>query len=417
MLLLLAIKTHTVSLLLVPSVAMLFIDAFSAGPDSLYAAPTDLEGRLVLWVFLPVFTLAGMVLYFFILGDHADPRDLNTLTLAFDRLFLPLVSPEPPLDRYNMFSMAHVFDYAVMTFKWSSAGLLVLFVILSIASKEIDWGQLAVLAVGTSFVLFSAIFFVVNPLLSMQLDWDMMCLPAPAFLVLIALCVKQVQAKVQGRDLVLTVVAGVLLTLPMYMVHRDTDATSYRLESLGKRMFHTYYVWADQAIGAAQTFPNYDAETYTARKDALVQELRPFAKPGIDYTFSRLITEDGRNLLRVSNRPDLAIPILEDALYYYPDRNATLYLMESYFLVEDFERALSVAERLVELQFPSESKSIAIALHCALEAGLEDEARKYANHYVANWDDRPMIRDVQAGLDAGVPLKELAKKFSTTDEQ
>ena len=54
--------------------------------------------------------------------DYNDPRTLTDFK-DIDRLFLPVFSPEPPLDRYNLFSLNHILDYLNMMLMWSPAAL------------------------------------------------------------------------------------------------------------------------------------------------------------------------------------------------------------------------------------------------------------------------------------------------------
>ena len=171
------------------------------------------------------------MLYFFILKDHVDTRDLNTQVMAFDRLFLPLFSPEPPLDRYNLLSFNHIFDFLSEVLIWSPIALFILLSIILLARKSIDWNTLPVLTSGVTLLLFGGLFFVINPLLSMQLDWDMMAIPAPAFLVFVAVLAKQAERSFDARKLLLTCMAIAILSIPVFAVHAKPIPLSLRLEA------------------------------------------------------------------------------------------------------------------------------------------------------------------------------------------
>ena len=161
---LLSVKLHPVTLLLGPALLLALIHHYFK--------------RIAQWIFtwrglviaglMPIFML-GAVLYFFILKDYNDPRFLEGVTDA-ERVFLPLISPEPPLDRYNIQSLNHLFDYLNMMLHWSIPAWLVLISgIIIVGAKRLFESVEMKLMLLTTF-LFAAFFFVFNPLLSMPID-------------------------------------------------------------------------------------------------------------------------------------------------------------------------------------------------------------------------------------------------------
>ncbi len=413
-LLLVSIKLHPISLLFVPAMGLAFIHHY-ADPKSWMFRLLSWRG-VVLWLLLPV-TIAGVVLYFFIFKDHVDPRDLNERAMAFDRLFLPLFSPDPPLDKYNMLSFNHIFDYFCESLLWSPIALFLILATLTTHRQQLAWQTTPVLVTGMTLLLFGGLLFVINPLLSMQMDWDLMAIPAPALLFFTAVLVKQVEEADLGRRVFPVCLAIVLVTLPNFIVHASTISSSQRLESLGVRIYHTYYEWSSKVIEYALDIPEYDRQTYFRRKQQVLQKLEPYALPNVDFEFARMLIVEGKYFLRKEKNPRKAMAYLNEAYTYFPrERNGLLYLMESHFLLKEYAKAFEYSQQLIAEKYPSEDKAIAIALQCALEAELYDEALRLSSYYISMWDDRQVIREVYKRLNDRDQIETLKFLFSRPED-
>ena len=417
-LLLLCMKAHPVALLFLPALGLLFIHQF-AQPESWFARQLSWKG-ISRWILLPV-GIVGMVLYFFVFQDYNDPRDLSQTAMEFDRLFLPLVVPEPPLDHYHMLSVNHLFDYFCEMLLWSPIVWFVLLYTGIYGRKQITWNALPVLVSGLSLILLGSLFFVINPLLSMQLDWDLLAIPAPIFLVFGAAVVKEVEngekSWISFNKILPACLALALLNVPMYMVHAQTDPLSQRLESLGIRMYHTYYEWSSKVCKFALNLPEYpSSDAYISRLNDLLQRLQPEAIPQKDFEYARLLTEGGRFYLRVQKDYPKAMSFLNRAERYYPPENlGLLYKMETHFVLKQFPEAYEYALRLMDISYPSEDKSNAIAIQCALEAGLYEEALELSVRYLKKWPNNSLINEVYRRLMADENREEIRLLFAQPD--
>lgn len=411
-LLILCIKLHPIAVLLIPALGLLFLQEFQVS----FSAKVENWKGIGLWVLLPIFS-AGAILYFGVFQDHVDTRSLNETAMEFDHLFLPLVSPAPPLDRYNLLSFNHLFDYACEMLLWSPVSLLLVLLVLIEFRREISWNSLVVRVTGLSLLLFVSLFFMINPLLSMQLDWDLMALPAPLLLVFSTVLIKYLEKKSFASRLLPISLALTILSIPAFTLHTQTDALSRRLENLGIRMYHTYYEWSAKVIQYSLNLPEYTSrQAYEDRKTQVLAKLQPHAIADADFEYARLLIDEGKYYLRVKKDYEKALTWLKQAEYYYPmEKNGLLYRMETHFLLGQYEPAFQYARKLIEIRYPSEKESIGIAIQCALEAEEYEEALSLSRFYVDKWDDAPSIREVKNRLEAKAEIETLKLLFAQPD--
>ena len=229
-----------------------------------------------------------MILYFFIQEDYKDPRELK-YTSATDRLFLPLISPDPPYDRYNMLSWNHLFDYFNIILFWSTSALLLLGALVTYFRKKINWQHLALLMTGLPLFMYSAFLFVFNPLLSMPMDWDLFSLVFPILMMFIIALITQIEpAKNLAHRMVFYCLAFALLNVPIFYVNATLHPYSERLQSLGVRVFKTYYEWSGMQLDFAASLLSEDKEKEKKARATVLHKLRPHALTGNDEQYAHL---------------------------------------------------------------------------------------------------------------------------------
>ena len=411
---LISVKFHPVSLLFTPALLIVFIHHYK-DTATRFVKVLNWKGAFR-WILVPIFGM-GMVLYFFVFQDHQDTRDLNEKAMEFDRLFLPILSPDPPLHKYNLLSWNHIFDYIMSMFLWSPVVLFILLSIFSFYRKSIQWNTLAVLTAGITFILFFSLFFVINPLLSMPMDWDLISIPAISFILFTVALSKQVEhADLVNRSLLISLML-VVFSIPNFILHTKPSAVSKRLESLSIRIYHTYYEWSSKVLEYALSSVIHDRESYEIRKQRVLNDLRPYALQTVDFEYARMLVEEGRYYLRTKNDPNRALEYLDQAYFHFPrERNGLLYLMEAHFLLNEFDRAFDYSQGLVREQYPSEKKAISIAIQCALEAELYTEALNLSGYYIEQWNDRQVISEVFNGLQNNSAFDSLKFLFQRPEE-
>lgn len=357
--LLLSMKFHFVSVLMIPA-CLIAWGSFLSKKDL-----SDLVTwrRMWLLVMVPVF-IAGIIAYIFVFKDHTDPRFLDGTVDTSERLFLPFFSPEPPLDRYNLFSWSHIWDFMNILFLWSTAGIFIL-VIAVIKRKQIEWKHEGLVLITMTLLLYAGLFFMVNPLLSMPMDWDLFSLPAPVFLIFAALLYEQLTSEKLARRLIAPVLMLSMLTIPVIATNASTDATSKRLEYIGRYTFKNYWI---RSIETLKTGLNMRTENYENRLLSNVKKLKPYAVKGKDLEYANLLWRTGQFYRKNGKIQESLKWHLESRAYYSGLDYNRIGIMESYYLLERYDEALSESMGLIEVEYPSKERALKIALDCAIKA-------------------------------------------------
>ena len=327
-------------------------------------------------VLLPVI-LTGAFLYFFVFKDHANPRTLQGNTELYSRVFLPILRPEPPYNRYSLLGAAHFLDFFNLILFWSPAILLTIVSAFLFYRKQIKWQNPLLIISGTTLILYVSFFFMLNPLLSMPMDWDLMSIPAiPAF-VFILILLSRLEKQTDIGQLVISCIALTALTIPVLPIHSNQSLLSKRLEILGIWNFKTNYEWSARNIEYALSLSKEGA--YVEQKDKILDELRPYAIEGNDLEFARLLKGSGTYSLTNTQDPKRALTYLNEAESYFPE-NPPLWmdLVNTHFRSENYPAAFHYAEKLVKNHHPSQEESLRIAVQCALEAEFYKDAERYA---------------------------------------
>lgn len=405
--LLLALKLHPSAILLVVLEMLLLVFHFLHKRE---AFQKRLNWKsMLLWVVLPLF-VAAMVVYFGIAGDHRDPRFLGDGVSSYERLFLPLFSPEAPLDRYNLLSPGHLLDYLNLILLWSPVGLGILLAA-RFLRKQIDWNKPAVMAFGLLLMMYMGLFFLVNPLLGMPFDWDLMAIPAPVLCFFALVLVSESESHPMWKKMTGPALGMVILVLPMLYVHTRPAALSLRLESMGRHTFRTYWIRSAGDIEAGLSLIKDDAKLYEERFKANIELLKPDANKFDDHEFAVLAADLGKHFRK---KRDLASAksYHQLAYNYSPELDYNLIgLVECAYFEGDFERAIPYCERLIGFQYPSDKKSLAIGIEMALRAENVAAAQSWVRQYRECWPHDPTFREIDEGLQQRRDLRELIGVF------
>ncbi len=407
-LLLINLKLHTVSILLIPALGILIWKHFKDNYPG--------WKQVCLFIITPIF-LAGGFIYFFVFNDHIDDRSLQKTAMAFDHIFLPLFSPEPPLDTYNLLSFNHFFDFFSLLFIWSPIALFLLLYFTISKRKAINWNAPEVIISGLSLLLYTVFFFAVNPLLSMPIDWDLFSIPAPLFLIFVATLVMQLEKETTYNSILYASKILALLCLPVFIAHQSERSLSKRLESVAIHVYSTYYEWSAKILNNAYSLADEYNVNRSSRGDDFLEKLRPEAQEGIDYEYSALLLDQGRYYMRVRKQPEKAIALLNSAQKYAPSNNAKLLSLEAHFMLNDYKQAFEVSKELVQIQFPNPKKALKIFIHCSLEAEEYNEAYAACNAFLKNWPGDKTIKEVSYRLSTNDRIGELKFLFNNVNRQ
>jgi hypothetical protein len=389
--LLLCIKLHPLTILLFPAWLLTMLEHYFYKKRLLQQLLT-LKGILLVLI-LPLF-LAGAYLYFFYFEDYKDPRILQGVT-DFDRLFLPLFSPEAPLDRYNLLGINHLIDYLNVLLFWSPLAIfLFAYFLLNSSRRELFQNRGAQL-LFLSLFLFMSFLFTINPLISMPMDWDLFSIPALILFVLLVGILREVETKLAGRKIIFFALAFSSLNLAVFAVHHSRTALSYHLETVGKWVFRSYYEHAGKYLHSALGMLQ-DDDLYLERKAQVIADLAPYAIKGKDVKYAMLYTDNGMVYDRLKKDLLRAREAFEKADEYAPDYGINLLqLMEVNFRLKDYRAAWNYASRMLALNYPSRKEALFIALHCALEADLYDRALEHSEQILRIDTENALAKEIK----------------------
>lgn len=397
-LLLLCIKMHPTGFLLIPALILSIAHVYQ---DSLgfLKKLTTFKGILT-YMFTPIIT-AGLILYFFVFASYNDPRNMENSS-DLDHVFLPLVSPPAPYDRYNLFSFNHFLDMFNAMLLWSPA-LLFIGGILAWKHRALAKQQkMPLLIVGFTLVLYLLFLFAINPKVSLPMDWDLFCFPVIFLMLMLAILVKQLPADAPISKSSLFIALGFLvLNAPVFWVNSNMKTLSQRYESLGTRIFRTYYEWSETTLltSVGMLYKDDIGESYIERKLAITEKLKPDAIMGNDTIYGMILLDNAFYYLDVENNLEAAQVQLNEAYRYSPTNPMIiLKLMECNFRLGKYKAAYRLAQELAPLEYPDRKKALRIVIHCAIEAEERTEAIKHCENYLLEYSEDTFIYSIYQDL-------------------
>ncbi|MBL4708669.1 MAG: hypothetical protein JKY48_09555 [Flavobacteriales bacterium] len=408
LLFILCLKIHAISVLFAPVLIYLCIAHYlKASVSSNFIT----WRRIFAFVLAPVFAI-GAFCYFFVFKDYNDPRNLDFTVTEYDRLFLPILSPEAPLDRYSLFSFNHIFDYFSELLLWSPIALFLLVVIVISYRKRVNWQQEELILTSTLLILFASFFFVVNPLLSMQMDWDLFSFPTPILLVVTVLLIKQLEDSDLWIKAMPICFAIAILNVPFFMVHSSRTALSQKLESLGIRIYQTYYEWSAQTIHNSFGLIENDRTALLDRRNKLLYKISDYSIEGNDREYGILWRKGGEQFLKIEHNYSSAYVYLEKALSYYPeDKISMFYMIETCLLLDLPEEAYQYSLALQPKNYPSEKAASITVIQSALFASYYDKALEHSELHLVKWPDDLTMKEINYRLSNKLAVEELKNFF------
>lgn len=371
---LVCLKFHFISHLLLPSLGLAAL--------WLWGKEKNWVQRLLTWKYaLRYLLLPGFVglllIYLIPFGGWNISRSftIDTLNEAF---FLPVVGPDPPpLDRYNLFSFVHLLDFANMIFLWAPGALFLGLGLLFTRKKTIQWESPVLIAFVASMLVFGTVFFLLNPLLTMPVDWDLLSLPAPVFMGLVLVMLGQVEERQRVQFVALDGLGIVLLGWMFWWLHLSPEAIGDRYINTGKWGFKTYWVGTStQVLQGLRLQP--DRKVQFKRFEQALAELEPYAHPGDDVEYAGLLLAKGEMHFR-DQAFDKAREMFELSHTYHAQLLSLPYfLVTSLFMEKQFSEAAKHCPELVRQGYPSQGKAWRMAIHTCIEAGNAEAALEYA---------------------------------------
>ncbi len=314
----------------------------------------------------------------------------------YSAVFLPINALEgPPLDRYNLFSSAHILDYVNMAFAWSPVSWLTLIAGFGSFRKTLK-NSMFMQSVLVLFVAYMMIFFLLNPLLSMSWDWDLFFFPG-LFLMVLSLSAITETEEENAKKIIRLMLIFSLANLPLFLVHLNKDMLSARLETIGVHEFKTYWKGSSSTLEQALELEE-DSVSELRRRVKLMEQLEPYVVKGSDSEYAELLRTTG---VLVGNQGNLTRSL---ELHLKANECAPLFarntydLITLYFKLNKSTLALPYLNQLIKLEYPNPRKAFMIALHISVEAERYLVARKYCEQALKRWPNDSFLNRVRGGL-------------------
>lgn len=363
------LKAHPVALLSLPITLFAVVNKFT----NIVSRVKPLS--LFLFTTLPVF-LVGLLVYFFVLGDHLDSREMDTTVMQYDHLFLPLFSPEAPLDMYNLLSFNHIFDFVNLYLLMLPGGML-LFLVLLLKRVSFDVTKAALV---TTIVLYTGLYFGINPLLSMPVDWDLFTVIVPIMLVFLVHLASQFNNAILKAVLSITV-----LMSSFFVLHNSKELIAPRFLSITQHVHKTYYAWTNIFTERAMLVHHRESKKYERVLNQHIDELSSHSIKTIDVELSQIQKNFGKWYLReATNAKQAELKFLEALMIDPNNWNAQLLLTEALYVQGRYVDAYNSARSLQRFKRADKKvKVLKMIIDCAEQAEMYAEASEAAAMLVA----------------------------------
>ena len=400
----LALKMHSAAFLFLPAMGWVTLQQFA--PQHAWVKRLFTWKGIVVGALLPI-VVGGAAVYFFVLGSYDDPRFLNYDVDIYERLFLPLLAPDPPLDRYTLLSGWHLWDIGQLMALWSVPAWFIAFWGVPLLFKKSYPDQRLGLVLALSLFLGLLLFFTVNPLMGMPIDADYFCLPGPILLVLAVWVVKSA-GPLQLPSWKAPVLAGLCcLAIGVPVVNSHPKALGQRLESLSAHLFESYWIRSMANARTGVELQQLPPENQLERYLALATRLQPIAIAGNDHEMAILYQQMGKVSRQTLSDYNRAWQFHREAHRYDPELAANyIGLVETAFQLQRYDTAYTYSKALLRLQYPNAPKATRIALQCAVFAELRLEAQQLADAYL-RLEKAPDVKAIRQELAKGAPMSSI----------
>lgn len=363
---------------------------------------------LLVYVGVPILLVLSYA-YFFIYKNYNGPRAFGEDEFE-SALFLPLYTDEiAPLDKYNLFSWDHIWDYMNLGLMWSCGLLFLLILSFTIYRKKINWNRPEIVMTGFTGFVFLFVFFILNPLLSLPIDWDLFAIPAFVFFPFSVFVFSQLDKTIDGSKAFVPTLGLILFGLSFWWVNADADLLGKKLGQSGMRNYKTYWIGSSTGIGAEISLIKTEKEKKT-RIDEVLEEMKPHAVLNNDTEFGGMLTMKGR--LYSGNDDEKALQCFEEARRYHPYLMSNLYeLTIAYAKKGDYVKSLETCDYLVRGKYEPYKKSLLTAIQ--LSAIVRDfvKVEKYTSKLLELKPNHKIGLEIMRRLRAQEDLDNLANIF------
>lgn len=418
------LQTHITNWLLLPSLVLAYIWFFKQRNRVSFFDKLDEQMKRVwpsfkglfswngafIYIGVPVI-IVGSLAYFVIFANHDGPRQFSKEEFE-NTLFLPLYTAEPaPFDRYNLFSLSHIWDYFNLMHLWSGAVVFLLIPPLTFLRQKVAWEDPLVLISGVTAIIFFLIFFILNPLLGPVIDWDLFCSPGLVVLPFLVFVYKDLEEKISIKSIAGPVLAFCFLAFLGLWINASPALLEKHYALIGKHNFKTYWIGSSTEIIESGSL-TVDKKGDYSRLKRITTSLEPYAVKGNDKEYANLIMHLGL-ALKAQDKLDEAIDLFLKAERYSPNLGENVHhLTVAQFESGDYQGANTHVRKLVEIKYPPFKKTLQLGVRIALLAKDYQHAADLAVTYLNRWEDDPKIVEVERRLRSGDRINQLVDLYN-----
>ncbi len=316
--------------------------------------------------------LGGAVLYFFVFGSHDEAY--FAVGRQIEASFLPLVSQNPPLRNYTLYSPAHAVDFLNVLVLIGAPVVVLGLIWIGEHRGRIEWSHPRMVFFGLSLLFMGLFFFALNPALTMPRDWDLYgLLLAP---ILIGFATLLAHSAGTGRRSATgpAVLALGLVSAWGFGINAGTDRLSHRLEAWGEHAYRTYYAGSSFLITVGQKMET-DWARQLARREGSLSRLTPW-EDSEDFEYAFLLSGAGATHSRVGDNLTAA-ERFEEALVRTAHLASLRMELAALYLHEGLpEKALPHLLVITDSQ-PSNMRTLVMAATAAIQVGDAERARRF----------------------------------------
>ncbi len=231
-LLLMAIRTHSSGFALAPSLVYALLVAAVGEKENLQKWTS---WRRAGWMIPAVFLAIGLAGYLTVFKAGDD--SVKVIPTAGNMFLTPFGGPSPD-DAYFLFGFWHVWDFVQELLFCSAAGCVIFFAFLLTPGRKVYWTGKPMVGLGIATVMLLALYFAIDPHVTLPRDWDLFSLVFPPILVTCIILIAQAEEKLAEswlRQSLLLLVIG--LQFSFFLVNHDKKRVHDRQLDVAQHVF------------------------------------------------------------------------------------------------------------------------------------------------------------------------------------
>ncbi|MBP8073167.1 MAG: hypothetical protein KAY96_00275 [Bacteroidia bacterium] len=231
-LLLMAIRTHSSGFALAPSLVYALLVAAVGEKENLQKWTS---WRRAGWMIPAVFLAIGLAGYLTVFKAGDD--SVKVIPTAGNMFLTPFGGSNPD-DAYYLFGFWHAWDFVQELLFCSAAGCVIFLAFLLAPGRKVYWTGKPMVGLGIATVMLLALYFAIDPHVTLPRDWDLFSLVFPPILVTCIVLIAQAEEKLAEswlRQSLLLLLIG--LQFSFFLVNHDKKRVHDRQLDVAQHVF------------------------------------------------------------------------------------------------------------------------------------------------------------------------------------